>query len=110
MTEWQDISTAPMVDRVGQALRAACREEYGSDWNNDVAWKFARAAIQAMMDGATDELIAHIAKTIAWQVYSLPPHNIAAPDIEVEAVWGNYIPQAKAAVNGWFQAALDEKR
>jgi hypothetical protein len=37
-----------MVERVARALRAACRKEYGSDWNYEVAWAFARAAIEAM--------------------------------------------------------------
>ena len=38
----------PMNERVAQALRAACRDEFGTDWNNDVARKFARVAIEAM--------------------------------------------------------------
>jgi hypothetical protein len=39
-----------MVARVAEALRSACREQFGSDWNNDVAWKFVRDAIAAMRE------------------------------------------------------------
>jgi hypothetical protein len=39
-----------MVERVGAALRAACLKEFGTNWNNDVAWEFARAAIAAMRE------------------------------------------------------------
>lgn len=39
-----------LVGRVGAALRAACLEEFGATWTNDVAWKFARAAIATMRD------------------------------------------------------------
>jgi len=35
------------LEQVKQALRDACRKEYGSDWNNDVAIAFARAALEA---------------------------------------------------------------
>lgn len=52
-----------MVDRVGVALRAACLEEFGTNWCNDVVWKFAKAAIaamrvptQTMLDVAQSEL------------------------------------------------------
>lgn len=44
-----------MIERVGDALRTACRKEYGTDWNYNVAWKFARVAIEAMRE-PTDEM------------------------------------------------------
>lgn len=34
---------------VAEALRAACRAEFGSDWNNDVADKFAAVAIATFL-------------------------------------------------------------
>jgi len=40
----------PMVHAVAEALRAACLKEYGSNWNYDVSWSFARAAIEAMRE------------------------------------------------------------
>jgi hypothetical protein len=30
---------------VGERLRRECLSEFGSTWSNDVAWRFARAAI-----------------------------------------------------------------
>jgi hypothetical protein len=39
-----------MVERVGAALRKACLKEYGTNWGNDVAWRFARAALVAMRE------------------------------------------------------------
>lgn len=43
-------SIPPMVHAVAEALRAACLKEYGSNWNYDVSWAFARAAIEAMRE------------------------------------------------------------
>jgi hypothetical protein len=37
-----------LVDRVADRLRATCREEYGSDWNIDVARNFARASLNEL--------------------------------------------------------------
>lgn len=39
-----------MVERVGAELRRACLAEFGRTWSNDVAWRFARAAIAAMRE------------------------------------------------------------
>ena len=39
-----------MVQRVAEALRAACLKEFGSTWSYDRAWAFARAAIEAMRE------------------------------------------------------------
>lgn len=39
-----------MLEKAARALRKSCRDEFGTDWNNDVAVKFARAAIEAMRD------------------------------------------------------------
>jgi hypothetical protein len=40
--------TESMVERVRDALRAECLKVYGTNWNNDVAEEFARAAIAAL--------------------------------------------------------------
>ena len=45
-----DNGTPEMVMRVAEALRTACRDEFGTDWNYGVSWKFARAAIRAMRE------------------------------------------------------------
>jgi hypothetical protein len=45
-----------MVERVGAALAAACMEEFGSTWSNDVRWKFARVAFEAMREADNDML------------------------------------------------------
>lgn len=37
-----------IIDRVGQALREKCLKRFGATWDNDDAWLFARAAIEAM--------------------------------------------------------------
>ncbi|TBG78634.1 hypothetical protein ELG76_04260 [Rhizobium leguminosarum] len=37
-----------MVERVGERLRKECLEVFGSTWSNDVAWRFARAAIESL--------------------------------------------------------------
>lgn len=37
-----------MIERVGERLRKECLEVFGSTWSNDVAWRFARAAIEEM--------------------------------------------------------------
>lgn len=39
-----------LVTPVADALRAACLAEFGTNWNNDVAAKFASAAIAAMRE------------------------------------------------------------
>jgi hypothetical protein len=39
-----------MVERVGAELRKECLEVFGATWSNDVAWRFARAAITAMRE------------------------------------------------------------
>ena len=39
-----------MIERVGSALANACMDEFGRTWTNDVRWKFARAAIEAMRE------------------------------------------------------------
>ncbi|UFS83223.1 hypothetical protein LPB79_13300 [Rhizobium sp. T136] len=39
-----------MVERVGAELRRECLEVFGATWSNDVAWRFARAAIKAMRE------------------------------------------------------------
>jgi hypothetical protein len=39
-----------MIERVGERLRAECLEVFGSTWSNDVAWRFARAAIEALRE------------------------------------------------------------
>jgi hypothetical protein len=43
-------SGSTAIERVADALREACRAEFGSDWNYDVAWTFARAATSAMRE------------------------------------------------------------
>lgn len=57
-----------MIERVGEALAKACKEEFGSTWSNDVRWKFARAAIDAMgeMDAETIDTIAAAYVRQAW--------------------------------------------
>lgn len=47
-----------MIERVGAALRAACLKEFGSNWNNDVAWAFAHAAIEAMREPTIEMQVA----------------------------------------------------
>lgn len=42
-TKWTDEEK-----RVGEALRAKCKAEFGSTWSNDIAWSFARVAIAAV--------------------------------------------------------------
>lgn len=39
-----------MVERVAEKLRAECLAVFGSTWNNDVAARFARAAIDTMRE------------------------------------------------------------
>lgn len=48
-----------MVHAVAEALRAECRKQFGTDWNYDVSWALARAAIEAMRS-PTDEMITAI--------------------------------------------------
>ena len=45
-----------MVERVGEALRKECLSIFGSTWNNDNAWRLARAAIEAMRE-PTQEMV-----------------------------------------------------
>jgi hypothetical protein len=45
------------VEQVGEALRNECRKVFGSAWSNDVAWRFARVAIEAMRE-PTEAMIA----------------------------------------------------
>lgn len=70
-----------MVERVGEALRTACRKEFGSDWNYDVAWKFARAAIAAMRE-PTEAMIEYANNTVR-----ADSDNMQCPD--------------------WYRAAID---
>lgn len=44
------MAESEMVQRVAEALRKACREQFGTDWSYDVAFKFARAAIEEMRE------------------------------------------------------------
>lgn len=37
-----------MVERIGEALRKECLAIFGATWSNDVAWRLAQAAIEAM--------------------------------------------------------------
>ena len=53
-----------MVERVGEALSAACMEEFGATWNYDVRQKFARAAIEAMRE-PTEEMC-NAGKSTEW--------------------------------------------
>lgn len=39
-----------MVERVGERLRKECLEVFGSTWNYDIAWRFARAAIDELRE------------------------------------------------------------
>ena len=39
-----------MIERVGETLRKECLDVFGSTWSNDVAWRFARAAIREMRE------------------------------------------------------------
>ena len=41
------MATQAEIEAAGEALRTECRAIFGSDWNYDVAWRFARAALEA---------------------------------------------------------------
>jgi hypothetical protein len=48
MTKAAGTQPSEMIEFVGSALAQACMERFGSTWSNDVRWKFARVAIEAM--------------------------------------------------------------
>lgn len=43
-----------MVKKVAEALKAQCLKEFGSTWDYDTTWNFARAAIEAMREPTDD--------------------------------------------------------
>jgi hypothetical protein len=80
-----------MVERVGQALREACLEEFGTCWDNDVAWRFAEAAIAAGADGmsgaarASDTAVEiALAKGLLQVAYLAMPDTYFASDSRCE--------------------------
>lgn len=67
------------LDIPAQALRAACRKEYGTDWNNDVAWDFTRAAMLAdPVRAAMVKLLSNCASIFADQPIAKPISMILA--------------------------------
>ena len=60
-----------MVERVGEALSAACMREFGATWNYDVRQNFARAAIEAMRE-PTEEMCSAAAKGLRNLIQSIP--------------------------------------
>jgi hypothetical protein len=78
-----------MVERVGAELRKECLEVFGATWSNDVAWRFARAAIEAMRT-PTPEMV----------------------DVGTEARWQSAIRDANSVREIWqhmIDAALKEQ-
>lgn len=75
-----------MIHRVAQRLRAECQEVFGTTWDNDVARRFARVAIEAMREPTTAQYYALSATGKMWH------------ELNSELVWKIYI-----------DAALDER-
>lgn len=69
-----------MIERVGSALAQACLEEFGSTWSNDVRWKFARAAIEAMCIqeylGALAEICEHFGVPFSVSATAFPENIV----------------------------------
>src|SRR5882672_6432333 len=44
------------IEKAGEALRAECRAIYGSDWSNDIAWRFVRIVLEASIPAMVKEV------------------------------------------------------
>lgn len=86
-----------MIERVGEALRAECRKQYGSDWNYDSAWAFARAAIEAMREPTAEMVDTGQVQVNLHDPNTPPAHAFELlSEEEVTDIWGAMIDAALA--------------
>ncbi len=62
MNDGSETECSEMTQRVGAKLRKECEAVFGASWSNDVAWRFARAAIEAMREPTQQMRLAGIAE------------------------------------------------